>query len=63
MRKLALMAVLASTALAAPATARDNSWYVGVEGGAMKVQNFNFDVNGINNAGKVKASTDRKSVV
>src|ERR671911_2159683 len=43
MRKLAIMAALASTALATPAVARDNSWYVGVEGGAMIVEDTKFD--------------------
>src|SRR3546814_2321061 len=32
MRKLAVAVALASTALASPALARDNSWYVGVGG-------------------------------
>src|SRR5687768_9474510 len=44
MRKLALMAVLASTALATPALARDNAWYVGIEGGAMIVEDMDFDI-------------------
>ncbi|HET9353969.1 MAG TPA: outer membrane beta-barrel protein, partial [Sphingomicrobium sp.] len=43
MRKLAIMAALASTALATPAVAVDNSWYVGVEGGAMIVEDANLD--------------------
>ena len=43
MRKLAIMAALASTALATPAVARDNSWYVGVEGGAMIVEDTKLD--------------------
>ena len=34
---------LASTALATPAVARDNSWYVGVEGGLMVVEDGDFD--------------------
>ncbi|MBW8910418.1 MAG: flagellar motor protein MotB, partial [Sphingomonas sp.] len=44
MRKLAILAALASTALAAPAFARDNAWYVGVEGGAMILEDLKFDV-------------------
>src|SRR5688572_586514 len=44
MRKLALMAVLASTAMATPALARDNAWYVGVEGGAMIVEDVDYDL-------------------
>ena len=35
MRKLAIGLALASTALASPALARDDQWYVGVDGGAM----------------------------
>ena len=38
MRKLAIAVALASTALATPAVARDNSFYVGVEGGIMIVE-------------------------
>ncbi len=45
MRKLAVVLALASTALATPALARDDSWYVGVAGGAMIVEDINFDVN------------------
>ena len=44
MRKFAVTLALASTALASPALARDNSWYVGVEGGATLVENINYDV-------------------
>ena len=44
MRKLAVVLALASTALATPALARDKSWYVGVEGGAMIVEDINFDI-------------------
>ena len=39
MRKLAITMALASTALATPAVARDHSWYAGIEGGAMLVEN------------------------
>ena len=44
MRKLAIVLALASTALATPALARDKSWYVGVEGGAMIVEDLKFDI-------------------
>jgi OOP family OmpA-OmpF porin len=44
MRKLALMAVLASTAMTAPAYAADKAWYVGVEGGGMILEDLNFDI-------------------
>ena len=38
MRKLALAAVLATSALATPALARDNSWYVGIDSGVVVVE-------------------------
>ena len=46
MRKLAMFMALASTALATPAVALDKSWYAGVEGGAMLVEDthLNYDV-------------------
>lgn len=44
MRKLAVILALATTALSTPALARDDAWYVGVEGGAMLVENINFDI-------------------
>ncbi|KQM64434.1 flagellar motor protein MotB [Sphingomonas sp. Leaf17] len=53
MRKLAVILALASTALATPALARDKSWYVGVEGGAMIVEDIDYDVNGVNDATSV----------
>ena len=42
MRKLAIVMALASTALATPALARDKAWYVGVEGGAMIVEDIDW---------------------
>lgn len=53
MRKLAVVLALASTALATPALARDKSWYVGVEGGAMIVEDIDYDIGAVNNAGSV----------
>ncbi len=44
MRKVAIGLALASTALASPALARDDQWYVGVDGGAMIVEDFDLDV-------------------
>lgn len=44
MRKLALAAVLASTMMATPALARNDSWYIGADAGPMLVENINFDV-------------------
>ena len=43
MRKLAITLALASTALGSPAVARDHSWYVGVEGGALLVEDTHFN--------------------
>jgi len=43
MRKLGIAVALASTAMATPALARDHSYYVGLEGGGMLVENTQFD--------------------
>lgn len=56
MRKLAISLALASTALASPALARDNQWYVGVDGGAMIVEDLSLKVAGQDSA----ASLDTK---
>ena len=53
MRKLAVAVALASTALATPALARDKSWYVGVEGGAMVVEDIDFDIGATKKAASV----------
>ena len=53
MRKLAVVLALASTALASPALARDKSWYVGVEGGAMIVEDIHYDIGNVDRAGSV----------
>jgi len=50
MRKLAIVLALSSTALATPALARDDSWYVGIEGGAMIVEDLDLDVGAIDDA-------------
>ncbi|WP_294445193.1 outer membrane beta-barrel protein, partial [uncultured Sphingomonas sp.] len=44
MRKLAVVLALASTALASPALARDNAWYVGAEFGGMIVEDITYDI-------------------
>ena len=44
MRKLAIALALASTAITSPALARDDSWYVGVEGGASIVEDADIDI-------------------
>jgi outer membrane protein OmpA-like peptidoglycan-associated protein len=53
MRKLAIAVALASTALATPALARDKAWYVGVEGGAMIVEDIHFDIGATPDAAQV----------
>ena len=45
MRKIAVAVALATTALAGPAVARDGAWYVGLEGGAMLVENIDYTLN------------------
>lgn len=49
MRKLVVGLALASTALASPALAKDDTWYVGVEGGATIFEDTNFDINNVDN--------------
>lgn len=44
MRKLVIGMALASTALATPALARDDLWYVEVDGGAMIVEDLKYDI-------------------
>ena len=44
MRKLAIGMALASTAFATPAVARDGSWYAGIEGGLMIVEDFDTTI-------------------
>lgn len=53
MRKLAAAVALASTALATPALARDNSWYVGVGGGVMIVEDLDLDIGTFNNSASI----------
>ena len=48
MRKLAVALALGSTALAGPALAKDNSFYVGLEGGGIISQAENFDLKAVN---------------
>ena len=57
MRKLAAAMALASTALATPALARDDSWYVGVGAGVMIVEDLSLDIRGINDAGTIDNDT------
>lgn len=46
MRKLVIGMAMASTALASPALARDDAWYVEVDGGVMIVEDINLNING-----------------
>jgi OmpA-OmpF porin, OOP family len=55
MRKLAIGLALASTALASPALARDDQWYVGVDGGAMIVEDLDLDIGTNNDAASIDA--------
>ncbi len=50
MRKLAIALALTTTAIASPALARDDAWYIGIEGGGMIVEDSEFDVGAIKNA-------------
>ncbi|HEX8300722.1 OmpA family protein [Sphingomonas sp.] len=50
MRKFAITLALATTALSTPALARDDAWYVGVEGGTMIVEDIKFDIGATNDA-------------
>jgi OmpA-OmpF porin, OOP family len=54
MRKLAIIAVLASTAMATPALARNDSWYIGLEGGPQIVEKLNLDIGTVRNAQSAK---------
>jgi len=53
MRKLVIGMAMASTALAAPALARDGQWYVEVDGGAMILEDIDFDIGALNNAATI----------
>ena len=44
-----MVLALSSTALAAPALARDGAFYVGIEGGAMIVEDLDLDIGAFNN--------------
>jgi OmpA-OmpF porin, OOP family len=53
MRKMAIAVALASTAMATPAFARNDAWYIGVEGGAMIVEDIKLDIGILPAAGSV----------
>lgn len=57
MRKLVMGLALASTALTAPALARDGEWYIGVDGGVTIVEDLEFDVGAVDNGITVDSDT------
>ena len=57
MRKLVLGLAMASTAIATPALARDQAWYVQIEGGPMIVQDMKFDIQGVANQNVLSTKT------
>jgi OmpA-OmpF porin, OOP family len=57
MRKLAIGLALASTALASPSMARDGQWYVGVDGGAMIVEDLQLDIGALPIEGTANTKT------
>ncbi|MBB5685814.1 OmpA family protein [Sphingobium boeckii] len=58
MRKLAITLALASTAIASPALAKDGAWYIGVEGGAMLVEDFDLDISTATTTGSGTVDSD-----
>ena len=58
MRKLLLGAILASTALATPALARDDSWYVEIDGGVVFVDDMHFVLKNDSNVFQRPAGTE-----
>ena len=50
MRKFAMMAILATSALASPAMAKDKAWYVGIEGGGIIVETTHINIGAVDNA-------------
>ncbi|MFM9851266.1 MAG: OmpA family protein [Sphingomonadaceae bacterium] len=57
MRKLAIAVALASTAMASPALARNDAWYIGVEGGASIVEDTSLDIGTLTNVATVDHKT------
>ncbi|WP_039857253.1 outer membrane protein, partial [Novosphingobium pentaromativorans] len=57
MRKLVIGLALASTAIATPAFARDDSWYLELDFGGMIVEDADFDIDGVNNAASLDTHT------
>ena len=48
MRKIAVIAALATTALAGPAVARDGAWYAGIDAGGMIMEDIDYDLKRLN---------------
>jgi OmpA-OmpF porin, OOP family len=57
MKKSLVAAILASTMIASPALARDDSWYVELDAGATKVENTRFDIGTVANAATIEWGT------
>ncbi len=57
MRKLVIGMALASTAIATPAFARDDAWYVELDFGAMIVEDADATINGVDNEGQFNFKT------
>ncbi len=57
MRKIVLGLGVAATAISAPAMARDGEGYFGAEAGLVFPEDFDTDVNGLDDAGET--NTDR----
>ncbi len=61
MRKLAIILALASTAMVSPALARNDAWYVGVEGGASIVEDAALTITGTTAALSGTGTVDHKT--
>ncbi|AYJ85931.1 OmpA family protein [Sphingomonas paeninsulae] len=63
MRKLAILAVLASTAMATPALARNDAWYIGAEGGGMLVEKADYRIDNVLAQSKQKVGFDVDGII
>ena len=61
MRKLVIGLAMASTALASPALARDDSWYVELDGGVMILEDMDYKVTGLNGANPADVTVDSRT--
>jgi outer membrane protein OmpA-like peptidoglycan-associated protein len=57
MRKLIIGMALASSFLATPGIAREKAWYIEVDGGAVKVRDFTYDIGTTTGAARVHSKT------